>query len=67
MGNIIVKTGEKADEIAYNLIVDLVKKTWPNKNIIKYEKKDSQITESKYKIKEKKPVDFKILSWIDEK
>jgi hypothetical protein len=65
--NIIVNNSDEADEIAFDLIVDLVKKTWPNKNIIKYEKEDSQITKSKYKIKEIKPIDFKILSWIREK
>ena len=62
--DIIVKTEEEADEIALRLIEDLAKKTWPNKNIIRYEKLDSQINmEKKY---EKQPINFKILSWIRE-
>jgi hypothetical protein len=65
--NIIVDTEEKANAYAYGMIMDLVKNTWPDKNIIKYEKEDAQISESKYKYKEEKPIEFKILSWIREK
>jgi hypothetical protein len=64
--SIILETGEEADQIAYDLIEDLVKKTWPNKNIIKYDKEDSQMTQSKYQKKEQSD-NFKILSYTKEK
>ena len=65
--NIIVDNSEEADEIAFKLVEDLVKKTWPDKNIIRYDKSDSQISKSKYIKKEKQPIDFLIKSWIREK
>ena len=53
--NIIVDSEEEeTNKIAFELIGDLVKTTWPDKYIIQYENTNSQIAKTKYDKKTRK-------------
>jgi formyltetrahydrofolate hydrolase len=62
-----VNLSNEYDEYKYGLdmLIDISKKTWTNKNIIIYNESDAKISGTKYK-KNKTQINFNILSFISE-